>query len=416
MKKKVYCLLILLLILKNISVHGYAQSFSFVHITDVHASDGTGNIGNYDDQGVMFHCMMQMCNLLDPRPDFVVVSGDISNIGSKSPDGMYNAITRHLFPAGGLSFPGNGDFFIDSAQTIPIYFVSGNHEYYESLLLGLDQADAPEYYPEFLAPDEDYSVVFNNAILLFIRTGYDIPFYQDPSLAAINGSGIADAQCQWMRSTLASADSAGIMRKIIVTHHPIVNISGTNYDGTPNSEVYAGLDDGSFKTNRENFMNICDSNGVDLVLSGHVHQNVVTNRAGEHIDEDWPYGTRYVQTAKAFRGAYRIITVDSNFVSVGTPMVVDCNSLGIHSGKNVSCEVIPNPFTNNAVLSFSTNEPIQNLEVKLYDVLGREAKVFSNIHENQINIDRGNLVAGIYFYKLTSTDGRSGSGKLVITD
>ena len=56
----------------------------------------------------------------------------------------------------------------------------------------------------------------------------------------------------------------------------------------------------------------------------------------------------------------------------------------------------------------------------MYDLLGREVKAVdskqSAIHKNEIEIkiEKGNLKAGIYFYKVMSEQGVIGVGKLVI--
>lgn len=404
-------LLIMLLITKS-----YTQPFTFVHITDAHVSEGLlGSIGNNDSDGEQFNCNMQWFYNLNPKPAFIVVSGDVSNMGSKGPDGMYGVLTQYLYPQGGITDPANGAFFIDSAQTIPVYFVSGNHEHYVAIVPPIQESTLT-YYPENLAPDVDYTVAYNDALILFLRSGKDRPIWQDNSFAAVESEGITAAQCQWLRSTLQAAGGLGYNRKIIVMHHPVMNRAGTNYDGTINGESYAGLTDGSFLYNRETFMNICDSNNVDVVLAGHVHQNVVLDTAGNVVTENYPNGTRYCQTAQSFMGAYRVITVNSNFVSVGYPSVVNCLTVGAERLANTSFEIYPNPFCSITTLEISENSEFSNYELRIYDVMGREVKNVTDIHKGKNTIDKGNLTSGIYFYTLSNSKGISGSGKFIIKD
>jgi len=392
----------------------HAQQFTFVHISDMHISDGWGgNIGNYDEDGEQFACNLRQFNLLNPKPAFVVVSGDVSNIGSKSPDGMYTAVTNHLYPQGGLSYPANGAYFIDSAQTIPIYFVSGNHEYYESVLLALDQTTTLQYFPAHIAPDVDYSIKHNGTLLVFLRSGGDCSLVEDPE----DGMGITNQQCQWLRATINPGGGPPTNnRKIIILHHPVVGCSGTEVDGSPNTEVLSGPNAGSFLYNRETFLNICDSNNVDVILSGHVHQCVVANRAGNVVPENWTGGTRYSQIGNSNEGSYRVITVDSNFVSLGPPMVVDCMTVGLKTPSRTAFNIYPNPFVKTAILEISSKDEIRNYELKIYDVMGQEVKTITDINESTITIDRGELTSGIYYYRLTNSKGIAGSGKLIITD
>src|SRR5271157_5270565 len=113
----------------------FAQ-FTFAHITDTHLADGTMNVGNYDLNGVEFQLVLNNLNNLDTLPSFVAHSGDISNMGSggtvTGTEGMYGALTSHLF-VNTLTYPTPGDYFINSARTIPMYFAPGNHEYYTTL-------------------------------------------------------------------------------------------------------------------------------------------------------------------------------------------------------------------------------------------------------------------------------------------
>ena len=123
--------------------------FSFVHISDLHVGDGNpiGLVGNCDPQRCAIQVLPgQVQELVSPNPHFVVATGDISNVGNVPPDGMYNAITRHLFPHP-YRYPMPGDYFINLAENIPIYFTPGNHEYYEGIVPPIF-LDVPTCYAE----------------------------------------------------------------------------------------------------------------------------------------------------------------------------------------------------------------------------------------------------------------------------
>ena len=126
--------------------------FTFVHITDLHVCDNTflGNTGNYDMNGDNFQCTLDHINSLNPKPAFVVASGDLSNVGMIGSNGMYPAITQHLFPQS-VPNPAPGAYYIDAARTIPIYFIVGNHEYYQTIVPPVIK-DSPQFYAEHLVP------------------------------------------------------------------------------------------------------------------------------------------------------------------------------------------------------------------------------------------------------------------------
>src|SRR3989337_1251223 len=86
----------LILFLSFIITRGVGQ-FSFVHVSDIHVSNVVSLVNNCDTGGHIFSQMLANISDLNPKPDFVVASGDISNIGN-SGDGMYTTLTQYLFP------------------------------------------------------------------------------------------------------------------------------------------------------------------------------------------------------------------------------------------------------------------------------------------------------------------------------
>jgi len=384
--------------------------FTLIHISDLHVADGNpaGYIGNYDLNGSVFRCCMKNFKGLYPKPAFIAASGDISNVGDIPSDGMYSALTRHLYPHP-YSYPRPGDYFIDLDQDIPIYFAPGNHEYFQSIVPPIFLS-APTYYEENVSPDEDYTVTKDNAVILFLRSGYDRPFWEGVNPFEAKANGLTDDQCRWLRETLGAA---GNKRKIIVMHHPVKNNSGINYSDSAHHAVPA--DEGTFENNRSTFINICDSYHVDVVLIGHTHHNVVLNKGGYIVDENWTGGTRYVQTAHAYGGNYRIITVGSSFVSVGNPLQVDCSAPGEKNDMNTFVALNPNPITSLASLELRTGENIIDYEMRIYSLQGVEVKRITGINSTTTIIDKGNLLPGIYFYSVYNDQGLvKGSGKMNI--
>ncbi len=262
--KKIYLSLIAAMLYTLCSV-GQSSSFTFIHLSDLHVSTVPSAVNQCDLNGAKAQCYLQTFAGMEPKPAFILCTGDISNIGNSTavPGGMYTALTQYLYPHG-LMYPGVGSLFIDSAQTIPIYLAPGNHEYYTTLTSfsiateTLPLLDSIPNYVQNIGPDSDYAISTDISVILFMRSGHDVSYLisTDPK-----GSGYTDAQISWMRSVLAQNQNK---RKIVVMHHPPSDAGGYSCgiatfsgNGTDSSS--------SFYYNRDAFLNICDSFHVDLV-------------------------------------------------------------------------------------------------------------------------------------------------------
>ncbi len=381
-------LLIITVTISLLALNSFAQ-FTFIHLSDMHISNIP--FGESDTNAQYYQCYSQEFVALNPKPAFVVVSGDISNVGNETPDGMYPTVTQYLFPPT-LTNPGIGDYFIDAAKTIPIYFVPGNHEYWEALVNPPVSNDTLTYYRKFVTPDIDYAITNDLAVVVYLRSG------SDSTITAENkkGKGLSDDQIAFLRLSLNLNSGK---RKIIVMHHPAVNAIGTNSDGTPFTGVINTPEDCSIANNRTTFLNICDSNHVDVVLDGHEHQNVVANRNGQVIPENGSDSTRYVQTAAAFNRSYRIITVTSSYVTVSAPLR-SCSTTGVGEKNNsLNLSVFPNPARD--IITIGCAGPC---EVEILNPGGEVVKSFTT-HETATTADLSDLSAGVYILKARNSAG-----------
>ena len=380
------------------SIAAQTAPFTFIHISDLHVSTVTSSVNSCDVNGVEAQCYLKEFGAMTPKPAFILATGDISNIGNSSsvPGGMYSALTQYLYPSA-LIHPGIGTLHIDSAQTIPIYFAPGNHDYYTTLLPPgtLTQLNTLPNYSKYIAPDSDYAVTTAVSVILYVRSGWDISYLisVDPK-----ASGLSDAQCDWIRTVLAANSSK---RKIIVMHHPAANFTGTNCDASAHSAVRDSAT-ATMYVNRTTFLNICDSNHVDVVLAGHSHQNVVVDRAGNQIADNCDTcGTRFVQTGPAFAGCYRPITVDSSFVTV-RPAMRSCTNTAVADLDNeITFSVYPDPSTGVFTLGIGQNLPVR---VKIYNVLGECVHQQSSI-SSSLQIDMQSQPEGMYFLQVTIEQG-----------
>lgn len=372
-----------------ISALSSIAQFTFIHISDMHVSSIP--FQNSDTNAQYFRCYVKEFAELHPKPAFVAVSGDVSNVGNQTPDGMYPVVTQQLFPPS-LTNPGIGDYFINSARTIPIYFVPGNHEYWVALVNPPVSNDTLTYYKKFLTPDMDYAITTDLAVIVFLRSG------SDSTITAANkkGKGLSNEQITYLRYILNINSSK---RKIIVMHHPAVNAIGTNSDGTPFTGEINSPEDCSIANNRTNFLNICDSNHVDIVLDGHEHQNVVANRNGQVITENGSDSTRYIQTAAAFNRSYRIITVNPSYVTVSAPMR-SCTGTGVNEVNNtLNISVFPNPATEKITIECTSQSEIEILNI--------EGQLRKRLTTNDFStmVDLSDWSSGIYIIKARNQKG-----------
>lgn len=307
--------------------------FSFVHITDLHVA-ASESFGDEDFDGVVFGQVIDSICALSPKPAFVVATGDICHAGEWS-NAQYPSVIQHLFPNTALANPPIGAYFADEAQTIPVYFVTGNHDYRVSNALPPEWN--PENFPAQLGPLGDYVIDRGSAVIIGLNSGYDaLSTRGDPMKP--EGSGLTEAQLTWLHDQWVAA---GSKKKIVFMHHPAVADTGTLWDGQINDNPPWDRTDGAIRWERPWFLAQCDSFAVDLVLTGHEHQFVDCDRTGA----DWTSGTRYIQTAEGYRGCYRTINVNSITVSAPQRFNILLNSVTFDRVIIDAGGVTPSPCT-----------------------------------------------------------------------
>lgn len=355
----------LLLVLPSppMAVAGSSQSFTFVHISDLHvtAMGHCRGADACDEGGVAFAEMLNVLKTLNPQPAFVIASGDNVDYGADAeianPTGgsdNFRALTDQL------SWDGTLKAFLIPGTTIPLYFCPGNHDSRESafeasgqemLLLSQSMCNYSKFINRDTAvPEEcrylglkgkynednyfDYHVTYGNTLILSMNSGRDTCVDFSTCIENPEGNGLLKPQMEWLAQTLA--DYASYSPKILFMHHPPANLNGLLCSDSPYCGV-AGIADGSFEYNREgtsaatSFMQLCTDKGVALVLCGHVHQSARTERDGAALPDEpgASYArqgtdpTWFVQTANAYGGVYRLITVDASDVTVSGPLRVD---------------------------------------------------------------------------------------------
>lgn len=86
----------------------------------------------------------------------------------------------------------------------------------------------------------------------------------------------------------------------------------------------------------------------------------------------------------------------------------------VHNYKNeADIQIAPNPLTTSTTIKVlnASKEPIS---FSLYDVTGKEVKSNHNVSGQQINVERGELNSGIYFFKLVQNNKVIATEKLIV--
>jgi hypothetical protein len=82
--------------------------------------------------------------------------------------------------------------------------------------------------------------------------------------------------------------------------------------------------------------------------------------------------------------------------------------------KPYQISIFPNPFSTQTTLRISSSQKTENTELRIFDMMGTEVQNISGINSNEINIERGSLPSGIYFYQLKMSLGNISVGKLMV--
>ena len=244
------------------------KDFTFAYISDSHIQHIRGKefVRNWD-RGLMR--AVAECNLMDPRPDFIMYGGDLAQLGSK-PE------IDH-----GLE--------LLSPLRDKLYYVTGEHDYY---------LDLGEYWQEVIGPlyysfdHKGVHFVVLNSILTYDDWTYkrwptaEQRMKEMAGLDNHNGSPfmVGEKQRAWLKEDLAKVDESTPL--VVFSHSPLQKIyRGWNFWTEDAEEVQALLK--PFKKVN--------------VFYGHVHQ-IQYNQIGSISFHSamatawpWPYPLTYTQ-------------------------------------------------------------------------------------------------------------------------
>ena len=216
--------------------------FYFIHITDTHVMNKIFDLNEVSKKRL--RSLLDYVCSFEKKPAFIVITGDLTEWGGSRISGALNfrAFTSCFYEK-------NDSLYADAEYSIPVFTTPGNHDYYFNRNL--------TNYHQFIHQNDRYDIRYQDASLFFMNSG---PSYYEELynwIKNIDGDGLYDDDIEWLESHLENCNSS---IKIVLMHHPAINVRDTN-----------GLMWDVLAHNREAFVILCEQYDVDLVLTGHTH-------------------------------------------------------------------------------------------------------------------------------------------------
>ena len=200
----------------------WMNPLSFVHLTDLHITDPNQPDEHlWGDTAANLELAKSLISRLEPQPEFIVVSGDLTNHGSAE---SFQALKAQL-----------------AGFSMPVLLALGNHDkrgpFYEVMLDRHEDTDAPYF----------YSRTFGDLHVIVLDSS---------TPGKVDGS-IEPEQFAWLEAELNAQPE---QPKLIVIHHPPCPIKLSIFDHiTFQAEDAAALG------------RLLEGRNIVGVLSGHVH-------------------------------------------------------------------------------------------------------------------------------------------------
>ncbi|MFB9868239.1 phosphodiesterase [Vreelandella sulfidaeris] len=201
------------------------QHCLIAHISDPHIKAGGKLSYRQVDTAKALRQAIQTLNQLSPRPDLVLISGDLVDFGHPDEYATFSQLLAEL--------------------TLPVYLIPGNHDDREHL------RDA--------FPDHRY-LFQNNDYLQWVVDDYPLRLVGlDSSVPGKPHGELSDATLQWLDTTLAEQPHKPTL--VMLHHHPFVSgIDHMDHQSLVRPEALAAV--------------IGKYSQVERVLCGHVHRSI----------------------------------------------------------------------------------------------------------------------------------------------
>lgn len=265
------------------------DDFYFVHLTDTHIRHKL--FDRYETTKEILTTVIEHVISFEKEPAFIIITGDLTEWGGSGISGALNCIAF-----ADCFYENDGQFYADEGFTIPVYTTPGNHDY----CFNRNLKNYHRFIDKNHVDEKDrYNVTYGDLKLFFMDSGPN-HYWHPRYWTDIVGDGLYEGDIDWLEDELSSCTSE---KKIVLMHHPAINRRRDNGDMG-----------GVIFRNREEFIELCETYNVDLVLAGHTHNSRVYD-SDEELYDEYPinsslYSTLYVQSDDCKEGChYRNITI-----------------------------------------------------------------------------------------------------------
>lgn len=275
-----------------------AENFTIAHITDVH-------IGYYIDSSGMEDSVNSFTDTVEAvksaHPNRILITGDLVQYDNKDFFIAFKNLLRGIW--------------------IPYNTTPGNHDRRDTnFFYGNNLSDYNLYIKPMSNPttiDNNYSFDFKGYRFIGLDSGADynatigevaLGLEKIKNDLGPESDGLSKEQI-WMLNDKNQFNNSA--PKIIFLHHPVIS-SQDDYNSTifqpdpvPNDGAPGG-NDNTIAFNRWNFMNYTRDSNVQLVLTGHSHENAIFDVNGNPAENNSLNRPLFIQTQNA---GYRIIEI-----------------------------------------------------------------------------------------------------------
>ncbi|HEV7417745.1 MAG TPA: metallophosphoesterase [Tianweitania sediminis] len=200
---------------------------TFVHLTDLHVGDPATDDHLFSNTQSTLQEVLALVATIEPRPSFIVASGDLSNRGDAESYGILKRLME--------------------GASLPVVYALGNHDTREGFYAGMGIAASTPDAPY------DHDEVLDGVHVITL----------DSSEPGFIGGTIEPKQFEWLARTL---DTHPDLPKLIVSHHPPA------LGEAPDAAHWRHI---AFEQS-ERLADLLKGRNVLGILSGHIHHDRVS--------------------------------------------------------------------------------------------------------------------------------------------